>query len=207
VNGTTHTTKRLYRCREDRQIAGIAGGMAEYLEIDPTVVRILWILAFLMGGFGLLLYVILAFVVPLEPVGYGMPSGFGTTGTGTTWTGTSTAGAEGPAEAEILEGAPAGVAEGIGSPAGVGGAAPVHGHGYAYAPGNDGWHADRRAKRERSGNVTMAFGVLLVVFGAIALMGPVFPGWITGAALGPAFVVALGIALLVGALRRPATDR
>jgi phage shock protein C len=68
VNG-----KRLYRCRQDRQLAGVAGGMAEYLEIDPTVVRILWILSVFLGGFTLLLYVIMAFVVPLEPVGYGAP--------------------------------------------------------------------------------------------------------------------------------------
>ena len=36
--------RRLYRCRRDRQLAGVAAGMAEYFDLDPTVVRILWIL-------------------------------------------------------------------------------------------------------------------------------------------------------------------
>ena len=49
-------------------IAGVAGGMAEYLEVDPTVVRILWLLSVLLGGFTILLYIVLAFIIPLEPV-------------------------------------------------------------------------------------------------------------------------------------------
>src|SRR5450759_597149 len=59
--------RRLYRCRRDRQLAGVAAGMAEYFDLDPTVVRILWILSAFVGGFTILLYIILAFVVPLAP--------------------------------------------------------------------------------------------------------------------------------------------
>ena len=59
--------RRLYRCRRDRQLAGVAAGMAEYLELDPTLVRILWIVSAFFGGFTILLYIILAFVMPLEP--------------------------------------------------------------------------------------------------------------------------------------------
>ncbi len=59
--------RRLYRCRHDRQLAGVASGMAEYLGLDPTVVRILWILSVFFGGFTILLYIVLAFVMPLEP--------------------------------------------------------------------------------------------------------------------------------------------
>ena len=71
--------RRLYRSRSDRAIAGIAGGMAEYLEVDPTVVRILWILAGIFtGGLMLLLYVILAFVIPANPYPGGpIPAGAG----------------------------------------------------------------------------------------------------------------------------------
>ena len=70
--------RRLYRCRRDRQLAGVAGGIAEYLEIDPTVVRILWILSVFLGGFGILLYIIMAFIVPLEPIAPAMrPPGRG----------------------------------------------------------------------------------------------------------------------------------
>jgi phage shock protein C len=60
--------RRLYRSRSDRQLAGVAGGVAAYLDIDPVVIRILWILSVFAGGFGVLLYVIMAFIVPLEPV-------------------------------------------------------------------------------------------------------------------------------------------
>jgi phage shock protein PspC (stress-responsive transcriptional regulator) len=56
--------KRLYRSRENRMIAGICGGLGEYFEIDPTFIRLLWILAiFVMGG-GILAYFIAWIVVP-----------------------------------------------------------------------------------------------------------------------------------------------
>ena len=59
--------KRLYRSRKDRQIAGVCGGIADYFAIDPTLVRILWVIFALAGGPGLILYIILALVVPEEP--------------------------------------------------------------------------------------------------------------------------------------------
>jgi phage shock protein PspC (stress-responsive transcriptional regulator) len=49
-------------------VAGVAGGMADYLGIDPTIVRILWVLAFLPGGVpGLALYLLCWLIIPLEP--------------------------------------------------------------------------------------------------------------------------------------------
>lgn len=59
--------KRLYRSRRNRQVAGVCGGIAEYLAIDPSLVRILWLLLALAGGPGVLLYIIMAVVVPEEP--------------------------------------------------------------------------------------------------------------------------------------------
>ena len=56
--------RRLYRSRHDRQLAGVAGGMAEYLEVDPTVVRLLWILSVFLGGFTIPL------VAAARPVGH-----------------------------------------------------------------------------------------------------------------------------------------
>jgi phage shock protein C len=48
-------------------VAGVAGGMAEYLDIDPTIVRILWVLAFLPGGVpGLALYLLCWLIIPNE---------------------------------------------------------------------------------------------------------------------------------------------
>jgi phage shock protein PspC (stress-responsive transcriptional regulator) len=62
--------RRLYRCRENRVLAGVAAGVAEFFDLDPTLVRILWFLSVFVGGVGILLYVGLAIIVPLEPVEY-----------------------------------------------------------------------------------------------------------------------------------------
>jgi phage shock protein C len=59
--------KRLYRSRTDKQMSGVCGGVADYLGIDPTIVRIVWVLLTLAGGPGLVLYIIMALVVPEEP--------------------------------------------------------------------------------------------------------------------------------------------
>ncbi|HLA98251.1 MAG TPA: PspC domain-containing protein [Anaerolineales bacterium] len=60
--------KRLYRSTKERMIAGVCGGLAEYFGIDPTLVRLLFVLAALAGGPGLLAYLIMLIVVPEEPV-------------------------------------------------------------------------------------------------------------------------------------------
>ena len=149
------STRRLYRCRSDRKIAGVAAGMAEYLELDPTVVRVAWILSAFFGGFTILLYIILAFIIPLEPVDMPAPGN------------------------------------------GVDSQVQGHVHGHV----SDGHRASGG-----SGGAGIVLGVLLVVFGAIALAGQLFPGWVASSALGPAFVLALGVALLAGAARRPAAE-
>ena len=63
-------TDRLYRSPDDRMLAGVAGGLAEMLDIDPSIVRIVWaVLIFLTGGLALLVYIVMAIVVPERPVG------------------------------------------------------------------------------------------------------------------------------------------
>ena len=57
-------SKRLYRSRDDRMLFGVAGGMARYLDIDPSIVRIVWALLVLAGGAGFLLYIVAAIVIP-----------------------------------------------------------------------------------------------------------------------------------------------
>jgi len=162
--------RRLYRCRHDRQLAGVASGMAEYLGLDPTVVRILWILSVFFGGFTILLYVVLAFVVPLEPVTTAMTA------------------RPTPADGELANEA-TGTADAFPAHhASIVDAAPAHEH-----------------RTRGGGGLGFGLGVLLVVFGAIALVGS-FPGWMSSIALGPAFVLALGVALVVVALRRPSAE-
>lgn len=59
--------KRLYRSRSDRMLFGVAGGFAEYLDLDPAVVRIVWAFLVLAAGAGFLLYIVAAIVIPEEP--------------------------------------------------------------------------------------------------------------------------------------------
>ena len=56
--------KRLTKSSADRKLAGVCGGIAEYFDIDPTIVRIAWVLFCCLGGSGLLAYVICAIVMP-----------------------------------------------------------------------------------------------------------------------------------------------
>lgn len=78
--------RRLYRSPDDRVLAGVAGGMAETYDFDPALVRVGWTLLILVtGGLFLLLYIVMALVVPLRPAGMmpwtadGSPDATGTT--------------------------------------------------------------------------------------------------------------------------------
>ena len=58
--------KKLYRSSTNKTIAGVCGGIAQYLNIDPTIVRVIWALVCLSGA-GLLAYLICALIIPEEP--------------------------------------------------------------------------------------------------------------------------------------------
>ncbi len=57
----------LYKSRDDRMLFGVAGGMAEWMDLDPAIVRLVWALLILAGGVGLLLYIVAAIVIPDAP--------------------------------------------------------------------------------------------------------------------------------------------
>ena len=152
--------RRLYRSRHDRKVAGVAGGMADYLGVDPTVVRILWVLSFFLGGFTLVLYIVMAFVVPEEPFEWTANAAGGTTPSGQ----------------------------------------PID-------PSWTPWEPGHRPEHRHGGNAGLYFGILLVIFGAIALADQLIPGWSDGGRTGPALLVALGGVLLVASLRRGAVER
>ena len=61
--------KKLYRSRSKRMIAGVCGGLADYLNMDPTLVRILTVVISLFTGIPVVLYIVALFVVPEEPAG------------------------------------------------------------------------------------------------------------------------------------------
>lgn len=58
------SSKKLYRSKRQIVIAGVCGGLAEYFDIDVTIVRLIWAAAFFMGGVGLLAYILAAIIIP-----------------------------------------------------------------------------------------------------------------------------------------------
>ena len=59
--------KRLYRSKTDKKLAGVCGGLAKYINIDPTIVRLGCVLLCLAGSLGLWAYIIGAIIIPEEP--------------------------------------------------------------------------------------------------------------------------------------------
>ncbi len=167
--------RRLYRSH-DRQLAGVAGGMADYLDIDPTVVRILWILAGIASvGFALLAYFVLAIVIPQAPYASAAAPAGG-------WS------------------APAAPGAGWTTPPAAPAWNPAWSAGAAPDP-----RASRRSESRGIGAAAIV-GVVLIVIGAVALADAALPGWVGGAVIGPAVILALGAALLVSSLRRNADE-
>ncbi len=60
--------KKMYLSTTDKKIGGVCGGLAEYFDIDSTLVRLLWVIAVLCAGTGLLAYIIFWIVLPKKPV-------------------------------------------------------------------------------------------------------------------------------------------
>ncbi len=165
--------RRLYRSR-DRQLAGVAGGMAEYLTIDPTVARVLWILAaILTGGLVILAYIVLAIITPespypatgAAPAGWSAPPASPTWNAG--WAATAAAQPQAGQQPLAAQQAPA--------------AHQTRGRGFGAAA---------------------IVGVVLIVIGGIALADAALPGWSSAVILGPAVILALGAAIVVASLRR-----
>ncbi len=61
--------KKLYRSKTDRIVFGVCGGMAKYFDSDPTLVRLLFVLLTLVNGIGIVIYIILAIILPEEAAG------------------------------------------------------------------------------------------------------------------------------------------
>ena len=59
--------KKLYKSSTDKKLAGVCGGIAEYFDIDATLVRLGWVIFSLLGGSGLLAYIIAAIIIPEQP--------------------------------------------------------------------------------------------------------------------------------------------
>jgi phage shock protein C len=60
-------TRKLYRSKTNRQVAGVCGGLADHFNVDATLVRVLFVVLAVLGGSGLLLYVAMWIIIPKEP--------------------------------------------------------------------------------------------------------------------------------------------
>lgn len=179
--------RRLYRSRTDSVIGGVAGGVAEYLDVDPSIVRIVWaILAIVTGGIFFVLYIVMWIVVPETPTGMWAPGPGATPG----W---------------VPPGAP--------SPD-AGGATDQPGDAPAEAPPpqpasaqatqpQQPWAASgypqRHARHRGSGG--LIFGLILVGLGVWFLLDEYIPG-LRSDLLWPIGLVILGVALLLVSTRR-----
>lgn len=197
--------ERLYRSREDRVLFGVAGGMADWLDQDPAVIRLLWALFVVFGGVGLVVYIIAAIVIPEEPFEapvmtpqYQPPPGAGA----------GTAGTGGMAGTAGMAGAAAGPGPvGEAGPAGAPGPAPVAGYayptaGYAYPTRRAERRAARRAARGPS-NAGVILGLVLIIAGGWFLLRDIIP-WFDDRLFWPAILIVIGVLLVVAAMRRPA---
>ena len=70
---TLRRANRLYKDPIDRKIGGVAAGVAKYFDIDTTLVRTVWAVSIVLGGFGLLLYLVLWFILDDDPDAYAEP--------------------------------------------------------------------------------------------------------------------------------------
>ena len=62
--------KKLYKSNQNKMIDGVCGGIANYFGCDPTLVRLIFAIAALCGGFGIWAYVLCSLIMPREPAGY-----------------------------------------------------------------------------------------------------------------------------------------
>jgi len=173
--------RRLYRSTTERVLGGVAGGVADYFDLDPALVRVAWaILILASGGLFGLLYLVMWFVVPEAPPGfsYGQP-----------WPSTPSMGdAPMPPAGETPAGADA-----AGTAAAPGTPPPSIAHEWA------GRRAERR--RHRSGGGGIVLGSLLILIGAWFLVREYVP-WLNRVELWPIALVLLGVVLLVSAMGR-----
>lgn len=205
---------RLYRSRNERMFAGVAGGVAERFDLDPSLVRVLWfVLVFLSGGIFLLLYIAMALVVPEAPEGADRWAAWGTPGTpgpGAVPGWGSTANSP-PATQAFASVTPPASEGSLGSDTPPASDAPPPGFVPPppppppsarpeswVVPPSPGYRP--RHRRSGSGGGAVIAGIVLVLIGGYFLLRTVVPQVDLGA-FWPLVLVGIGVALLVGSIR------
>ena len=59
--------RKLYRSGTDKMICGVCGGLGDYLNVDPTLIRLLWVLLTCWAGMSIVAYLVAAIIIPMEP--------------------------------------------------------------------------------------------------------------------------------------------
>ena len=62
--GDVNMKKRLYKSNTDKKLCGVCGGIAEYFDVDSTIIRLVWVIFTLLGGCGIIAYIIAAIIMP-----------------------------------------------------------------------------------------------------------------------------------------------
>jgi len=62
--------KKLYRLRTDRKVAGVCSGIGEYFNVDPTIIRLLWVMSIFCFGGGIIAYLLAIIIIPNQPDNY-----------------------------------------------------------------------------------------------------------------------------------------
>ena len=165
---------RLYRSRDDRPLSGVAGGVAAWLGLDPSLVRIAWVvLALVSGGIFLVVYIVMMVVVPLAPEGWQPRAAF-----------------------DRYQGMPPGAAPGStpGGPAPDGSMPPPP------AAWPEGWAQRPTGAPGDGGRAGLVAGVFLIALGGWFLVDDYIR--IDWAVAWPLLVIVAGVALIAGAVRR-----
>jgi len=188
----------LYRSRDDRMLAGVAGGLAELWDADPSLVRIIWaLLVVLTGGIALVVYIVMAIVVPED-------DGVRSWGGGSSWNAAPPSAAAAPAAAAP---SPDGSADAPGAPPDAPGASGADWPASRFEAremrreARRAARAARRANRHHDGRSgAIVVGVLFILVGAWYLVREYLPtidwDWFW-----PLVLVAVGVLVLVLAVR------
>ena len=192
--------RRLYRSVDDRWIAGVAAGVADYFDVDPILVRIIWLISVPLTGFvSAVAYFIMMIVVPLGPQEWSQPSPWQPGGAPV---GYGAAGTPPAAPGGAPDAPPAGAAPG--APQGAPVPGPVPGWDWRWQARQDRWQRraerwERRAEHRGSGGVV--FGALLIVVGAVLAWHTIDPGLDLNLAWAVA-IVAFGVFLVISSIER-----
>lgn len=215
-------SNRLYRSANDRVISGVAAGVADYFEVDPVLVRVLWLVSVpVTAGVTLLAYIVMMIAVPVEPEEWPQPSPWAPGGDPAGFQAgySAPAGtAGGPAAEESSATTQAGTADGAATGASAGttanvnpGAAP-----FAAAASTD-WRSQRRQERwqhrqerwqrrsESRGGGAIAFGLLLIILGGAFAWNQIDPRFNLSLAW-PIAIMAVGAVMIVSSVGRSRGD-